>query len=138
MSFQLRAHYSDGQGVTRDLWSGRQPTCPMAGRPPVAAATAERRSRSLSDEDRKSPLGLRPPTDGAGPSSDAVSDADCNAVGGANYVADNSASASTCAGTVCDLAAADGGICCMLSESLTLTDYSALVRTAWLARSTRV
>ena len=68
--------------------------------------------------------------DGVGPSSDAVSDADCNAVGGASYVADASASASACASTVCDIAAADGTTCCMLSESLTLTDYTALVRRA--------
>ncbi len=66
--------------------------------------------------------------DGTGPSSNALSDADCNAVGGASYVADPSATASTCASTVCDVAAADGATCCRLSDALTLTDHTAMVR----------
>ena len=43
------------------------------------------------------------------------------------YKDDASAASTLCASTVCDIAAADGATCCMLSESLTLTDYTALV-----------
>eukprot|EP01045_Picozoa_sp_COSAG04_P001329 COSAG04_NODE_43_length_31842_cov_15.704848_20_plen_109_part_00 len=66
--------------------------------------------------------------DGDGPTSDAVSDEDCAALGGQNSVRNSSAAASLCAGSVCDIseAAVDRATCCMLS--LPLTDFTTLVR----------
>ena len=73
-----------------------------------------------------------PLADGEGPSSNAVSDADCGDAhpGLAGFVADASASASACVSTTCDVAGAadDRVACCAATFPLTLTDYTALVR----------